>query len=140
MSLYGPGRFERRTRIGLAVLGFALTFGFLLVGLFDDPKIVLPHGELVTATVQSVVPDSQGHPRYVQVSAVTSHGATICSLSKVTFPKGVLPESGAQFTAEWAPEYCGFWKGPVELPGWYFFLVAGVAGTLTAGWLLRRRG
>ena len=137
MPFYGAGHFESRKRIGLIVPGVVLTVSFLLVGLFSDLKPSPPAGELVTATVYTVVPDSLGRPYYVAVRAVTSRGTVTCSMGRSAFPDGVLPPLDARIPVDWTPEYCAWGEPAEQLPRWFFFLVAGVAGALTGGCLFR---
>lgn len=137
MPFYGPGHFESRTPIALVLLGVVLTVSFLLVGLFDDLEPSPPDGELVTATVQTVVPDALGYPYYVSVRAVTAQGTVNCSMGKSQFPDGGLPPLNAQITVDWTSGYCASYEPAEQLPRWFFFLVAGIAGTLT-GWYLFR--
>jgi hypothetical protein len=139
MPLYQPGHFASRARVAFPMLGIILTVSALLVGLFDDLEPRLPDGELVTATVDTVVPDVHGRPDYVAVRAVTSHGPVTCSMGSNAFPGGVLPALGARIPVDWTPEYCAWGVPDEQLPRWSFFLFAGVTGTLTGAWLLRRR-
>ncbi|MEV6302216.1 hypothetical protein AB0M02_22560 [Actinoplanes sp. NPDC051861] len=138
MPFYQPGHFESRARVALPLLGVVLTVSFLLVGLFDDLEPSPPDGELVDATVYTVVPDSLGRPYYVAVRAVTSKGAVSCSLGKTSFPDGVLPPLNARIPLDWTPEYCTRYDPADQLPRWFFFTVAGIAGTLTGSWLYRK--
>ncbi|GIF42785.1 hypothetical protein [Actinoplanes xinjiangensis] len=114
-----------------------LTVSFLLVGLFGDLEPSPPDGELVTAIADTVVPDSLGHLYYVSVRAATSQGRVTCSMGKSAFSDGVLPPLDAQIPIDWTPESCSWGEPAEQLPRWFFFLVAGIAGTLTGGWLFR---
>jgi hypothetical protein len=137
MPALEPGYFESHARVAFPLLGIVLTVSFLLVGLFDDLEPSPPRGELVTATVYTVVPDALGHPYYVAVRAITSQGAVTCSMGKTSFPDGALPLLNAQFPVDWTPEYCALYEPAEQPPRWSFFLVAGIAGTLTGTWFFR---
>src|SRR5689334_7067231 len=101
MPFYGPGHFGSRAHVWPPLLGAILTVSFLLVGLFADLEPASPDGELVTATVSTVVPDALGRPSFVAVRAVTSQGAVTCSMGRTSFPDEVLPVLGAQFPVDW---------------------------------------
>ncbi|BEL04059.1 hypothetical protein Q0Z83_022500 [Actinoplanes sichuanensis] len=138
MPFYQPGHFEVRGRIAFVVCGVVLTVGFLLVGLFKDLAPSPPRGELVPAMVEVVVPDGLGTPYYVSVRAVTSRGTVNCSMGKSQFPDGVLPPLDARIQVDWTPGYCDTYVPVEQAPRWFFFLVSGIAGTVTGSYLFGR--
>lgn len=139
MPFYQPGHFESRRGIAFPLFGIIISVSFLLVGLFADLEPSPPDGELVPATVQIVVPDGLGEPYYVSVRAITSQGTVNCSMGKSQFPDGVLPPLNARITVDWTPGYCDTHVPVEQLPRWFFFLVAGIAGPLTVRHLVNRR-